>query len=178
MVACDIKTELVAVMVKARDRYPCDDPAARLAAWATMFRCWALVNRAEFQMALANPTLAAASLSSRRDGLGSLPEVNEDGSLNPFAAYFAQLFINLHSQGLIAVPRPEDLDPGLRALIQESAKKRADSFVAALGVGGIGTRWVVQARLGAVIRDRDDRSLRPVRVPTHRLRFGLQHADP
>jgi len=93
MVACDIKTELVAVMVKARDRYPCDDPAARLAAWATMFRCWALVNRAEFQMALANPTLAAASLSSRRDGLGSLPEVNEDGSLNPFAAYFAQLFI-------------------------------------------------------------------------------------
>jgi AcrR family transcriptional regulator len=153
LVARDICTDVVAAMDRARDFYPRDDPAARLAASATMLRCWALANRIEFQMAFANRTLAAASCPTRRKELGLLHEVDDD-SPNPFAAHFAGLFIELHSQGLIAVPTPADLDPGLHALVQESAGKHGDPFVTALGVEGLGTLWLFKlawARLYGVL---------------------------
>lgn len=167
LVARDICTGVVATMEKARDRYPCDDPAARLAASATVLRCWALANRSEFQMAFANPRLADASCL-RRKVLGLLHGVDDDDPTNPFAAsgvddddppnpfatYFARLFIELHSRGLIAVPTPGDLDPGLHALIQQNASKSDDPFVAALGADGLGTLWLFKlawARLCGVL---------------------------
>jgi len=132
LVARDICADVVAAMTRARDHYPCDDPAARLAASATMFRCWALANRTEFQMAFANPTLAAAWRNHRKAA--------ERDAQNPFAAYFAQLFIELHSRGLIAVPRKDEVDPGLHALVDQSTGQ--DPFAEVLGVEGLGTMWL------------------------------------
>lgn len=130
LVARDICADVVDAMTKARDHYPCEDPAARLAASATMFRCWALANRTEFQMAFANPTLADVWRSRRR--------TQERDAQNPFAAYFAQLFIELHSHGLISVPRKDEVDPSLQTLVDQSG----DPFVATLGIEGVGTMWL------------------------------------
>ncbi|WP_156213551.1 TetR/AcrR family transcriptional regulator [Lentzea aerocolonigenes] len=130
LVARDICADVVAAMTRARDHYPCDDPAARLAASATMFRCWALANRVEFQMAFANPTLA--------DVWRNRSKAKDRDAQNPFAAYFAQLFIELHSRGLIAVPRKDDVDPGLQTLVDQSS----DPFTAKLGLEGMGTMWL------------------------------------
>lgn len=141
LVARGICADVVAAMDEARDHYSPEDPAAGLAASATTLRCWALANRTEFWMAFANPTLAATSCPVRRKALKMLPEAGDDSS-NPFAAHFAQLFIELHSQGLIVVPTAEDLNPGLFALIQKSAAQRDNPFYTALGVDGLGTYWL------------------------------------
>lgn len=141
LVAHGICTDVVAAMDKARDHYSRDDPAARLAASATALRCWAMANRIEFRMAFANAKLAAASCPTRRKVLGLLADGDDDAS-DPFAAHFARLFIELHSQGLIVVPTADDLDPGLHALIQKSAAQRDNPFYAALGVDGLGTYWL------------------------------------
>ncbi|MEC3957775.1 hypothetical protein VMT65_32400 [Nocardia sp. CDC153] len=141
LVARAICTDVIAAMAEAGERYSRDDPAARLAASATALRCWALANRTEFLVAFANPTLAAVSCPIRRKALGRLP-AGDDDSPNPFAAYFAQMFIDLHSRGLIVVPTADDLNPRLYALIQKSAAQRDNPFYAALGVEGLGTYWL------------------------------------
>ena len=142
MIARAICTDVVDAMTTARDRYGPDDPPARLAASATMLRCWALANRAEFQMAFANPTLMGAGRPLGDKASGMLPDVYDDDATNPFAAYFAGLFVELHLRGLIVVPTREDLDPALYEIIQKSSSDPGNPFAAALGVDGLGTLWL------------------------------------
>ncbi|MFH5209779.1 TetR/AcrR family transcriptional regulator [Antrihabitans spumae] len=152
LVAHDIYSDVVAAMAKARDYYPPDDPAARLAASATMFRLWALAHRTEFQMAFANPF--AATRSAGTNVFVSFPNVEGEDNANPFADYFAELFVELHSLGLISAPSAEDLDPALSSVIQKGATNSNSPFLASLGVEGVGMGWLFKlawARLYGVL---------------------------
>ncbi|MHA3024325.1 TetR/AcrR family transcriptional regulator [Mycobacterium sp. BMJ-28] len=142
LVARDICGDVIAAMAQACDHYRHDDPAARLAASATTLRCWALANRAEFQMAFANPMLALTPRPVRDRALELLPTEPEDVVSNPFAAHFAELFVALHTLGLIATPPSTDLDPGLRDIIEKNASRGDDPIAAALGAEGMGTLWL------------------------------------
>jgi AcrR family transcriptional regulator len=61
VVAHDIDSETAQLLAEARDRYPQDDPAARIVAACIAFRRWALANREEFSLVFANPLASAYS---------------------------------------------------------------------------------------------------------------------
>jgi AcrR family transcriptional regulator len=128
-----IKRDIVAAMSKASDYYPSDDPAARLAASATMFRIWALENRAEFQMAFASPLDSACSV----DTAYASPEVERVDESRSFAEHFAELFIRLHDQGARFESAAEDLDS---AQVRRPSETCVDPFHVALGAEGLAPR--------------------------------------
>ncbi|MFH5209773.1 TetR/AcrR family transcriptional regulator [Antrihabitans sp. NCIMB 15449] len=134
IVARDIKRDIVSAMSKASDHYPTDDPAARLAASATMFRIWALANRAEFQMAFANPADSTCSIDTADE---PLPEVGPAGASPAFADHFADLFIRLHSQGLPFEAPADDLES---VQTRDPERMSADPFHVALGAEGLAPR--------------------------------------
>lgn len=142
LVSRDICTGVISAMTEECVNYGAGDPAARLAASATVLRCWALANRTEFQMAFANPTLSLTPRPVRDKALEMLPVGLDAVAANPFASYFAELFIALHSRHLITAPPRDQLDPGLRSIIERAVSRGDDPIVDALGAEAVGTLWL------------------------------------
>jgi AcrR family transcriptional regulator len=140
LVASDIYRDVVASMVAARDHYPEDDPAARLAASSTAFRSWALANKTEFQIVFANPLTAPRA--ARSAAVVSVDDEDMADGSKLFADYFAELFLHLHARDLIHIPASSELDPSLLAVIEKNADNPDDPIAAALGPEGVGTLWL------------------------------------
>ncbi len=152
LVARSIYADVVATMTSAGTPYPDDDVPARLAASATAFRSWALAHQGEFRLVFANPL--ASNRLGKPSAVVSAPDAEADDGSKLFSDYFAELFIDLHSRGLITVPSPENLDSSLIELVERSAANSDDPIAVALGREGMGTLWLFKlawARLYGVV---------------------------
>lgn len=152
-VAGDIYVNAVQAMAAASSKYP-DDPPGQLAASATAFREWALANRADFRLVFAS--------NISHNGATPPPLVADEPPPGPageglrgFSDHFAAIFINLCAGDHIKVPEADELDESMQYLVEHSTRDRERELVAALGLAGPGTLWLLKlawARLyGAVL---------------------------
>lgn len=107
LVAASIFDDVVAVVIAARDRYPEDDPAARILCAAVSFRRWALAHRDEFSLIFANPAIAETH---------TLEDFGEPG--RAFGEVFGEMFLRLWQRYEFAIPADEELDPEIRAAME------------------------------------------------------------
>jgi AcrR family transcriptional regulator len=84
------------------ERYPADDPAARLTAGCVAFRTWALTSPREFQLVFANPITEGDT--ARRE----LLTVSNSGH------FFTDLLYELWQRYDYPVPALDELDPAVR----------------------------------------------------------------
>jgi AcrR family transcriptional regulator len=103
-VAADVYDDVVAALEEARERYPSDDPAARITAAATAFRQWAIAHRTEFGLIFTSPLTAGTS-----EGAQICAQAG-----SRFGALFSELFIQVWERFGFAIPSDDQLDPVLR----------------------------------------------------------------
>jgi len=104
IVALAIDSDVAELVTAAADRQPTDDPAARLIAAAVAFRQWALDNRQEFGLVFTNVDV---------DCLMELQASASSGLA------FSALLFALWEDRKFAIPRLDDLDPGLAAILRD-----------------------------------------------------------
>jgi AcrR family transcriptional regulator len=104
IVALAIDADVADRVTAAADRQPADDPAARLIAAAVAFRQWALDNREEFSLVFTNVDVECI--------------VDLQTSASTGMAFSALLFA-LWEERNFPIPRLEDLDPGLAAILRD-----------------------------------------------------------
>jgi AcrR family transcriptional regulator len=115
-IAADIYDDLLAVLEQACDRYPADDPAARITAASAAFRQWALGNRVEFGLVFTNTATSVTTAGQKI--------CVEAGQR--FGALFSELFVELWRRYGFAVPEAEELDPVLRERLSSSEAEHTD----------------------------------------------------
>jgi AcrR family transcriptional regulator len=103
-VAASIYDDLVAELEAARDRYPDDDPAARISAASAAFRQWSLAHRTEFGLIFAN-TLTSVTTDGQK--------LCAEAGIR-FGGLFSDLFIRVWRQVRFPVPADDEIDPGFR----------------------------------------------------------------
>ncbi len=106
MVALAIDADVAERITRASDRQPADDPAARLIAAAVEFRQWALTNREEFALVFTNVDVDC---------------IDELAGSASTGMKFSELLFTLWAARPFPVPRLEDLDPGLAAILEDPA---------------------------------------------------------
>jgi AcrR family transcriptional regulator len=105
LVAFELDKAATAEFAEAAEKYPADDPAARLTAACVGFRRWALQRPREFAMIFANPIVEAET--DRRE----LLTVSTSGH------YFTDLLYQIHEQHGLAYPALDELDPMVREAV-------------------------------------------------------------
>ena len=91
----------------AAERYPADDPAARLTAGCVAFRTWALTRPREFQLVFANP-IAEGDIARRE-----LLTVSTSGH------FFTDLLYEIWERYGFPIPALEELHPTVREAVLE-----------------------------------------------------------
>lgn len=112
LVGVDIHEDLIASMEGARDADPRAGAVPRLLAVSREFRRWALAHPREFRMVFANPMQSPGDPCD-----GPLEEAGER-----MGAVFGELFAELLRTGEMRVPSPDEVDPGLLAVVARSQK--------------------------------------------------------
>jgi AcrR family transcriptional regulator len=107
LVAFELDRAATAEWAAAAERFPEDDPAARLTVACVRFRHWALNRPREFALVFANPIAEADS--QRRE----LLTVSTSGH------YFTDLVWQLWEQKRFAYPALDELDPVIRDAVLE-----------------------------------------------------------
>jgi len=105
LVAFELDKAATAEFAAAAEKYPEDDPAARLTAACVGFRRWALTRPREFAMIFANPIVEVES--DRRE----LLTVATSGH------YFTDLLWQIHERYGFDYPSLDDLDPIVRSAV-------------------------------------------------------------
>ena len=105
LVAFELDKAATATWAEAAERFPEDDPAARLAVACTRFRQWALAKPREFALVFANPVAEADT--ERRDLL----------TLSTSGHYFTDLLWQIWEIYQFPYPALDDLDPVIRASV-------------------------------------------------------------
>ncbi|GAA4086519.1 TetR/AcrR family transcriptional regulator [Nocardioides kongjuensis] len=105
LVAFELDKAATAEWAEAADRFPEDDPAARLAVACARFRQWALAKPREFALVFANPVAEADT--ERRDLL----------TLSTSGHYFTDLLWQIWEIYQYPYPALDDLDPVIRASV-------------------------------------------------------------
>jgi AcrR family transcriptional regulator len=104
IIALAIDADVADRVGAAADQQPADDPAARLIAAAVAFRRWALENRQEFGLVFTNVDVEC------------LVDLQTSASCG---MVFSALLFALWEQRRFPVPRLEDLEPGLAAILRD-----------------------------------------------------------
>jgi AcrR family transcriptional regulator len=104
MIAIAIDAEVGERITRAAEQQPADDPAARLLAAAVAFRRWALENRHEFSLVFTNVDV---------DCIDQLEASASTGMK------FSELLFELWTERSFPIPRHDDLDPGLAAILRD-----------------------------------------------------------
>jgi AcrR family transcriptional regulator len=107
LVAFELDKAATAEFAAAAEKYPADDPAARLTAACVGFRRWALTRPREFAMIFANPIVEVAS--DRRE----LLTVATSGH------YFTDLLWQIHERYGFDYPALDELDPIVRDAVAD-----------------------------------------------------------
>jgi AcrR family transcriptional regulator len=115
-IAADIYDDLVAILEKACDRYPSDDPAARITAASAAFREWALSNRTEFGLVFTNTATSVTTAGQK--------VCIEAGQR--FGALYSELFVDVWRRNRFAVPDVQELDPVLTERLTSRKAEHAD----------------------------------------------------
>lgn len=89
----------------AAERYPAEDPAARLTAGCVAFRSWALTRPREFQLVFANP-VAGGDIARRE-----LLTVSTSGH------FFTDLLYEIWERTGFPIPGLDELDPAVREAV-------------------------------------------------------------
>jgi len=104
IVAIAIDADVAERITQAADRQPADDPAARLLAATVAFRAWALANRQEFSLVFTNVDV---------DCIDQLEASASTGTK------FSELLFAVWMERQFAIPRLDDLDPGLAEILRD-----------------------------------------------------------
>lgn len=107
LVADSIDRDVAQRLAEARDRYPADDPAARIVAAAVQFRGWALSAREEFGLLFTNP-VSAHSIEERDEVSG-----------NQIAEVFRGLFLEVFETYRFPIPSVGELDADVVQALRE-----------------------------------------------------------
>lgn len=107
LVAFELDKAATAEWRAAAERYPADDPAARLTVACVRFRQWALAKPREFALVFANPI--AEGDTHRRE----LLTVSTSGH------YFTDLLWEIWERTRFPYPRLDELDPVIREAVLE-----------------------------------------------------------
>lgn len=107
LVAFEIDRSVTEEFRVAAERYPADDPGARLLAASVAFRRWALAEPREFSLVFANPVTEGACL--RREMLTS----------NTSGHYMNGLLLDLWEQRRFDHPAEDELDPAVAEALRE-----------------------------------------------------------
>jgi AcrR family transcriptional regulator len=107
LVAKDIDDETAALLARARDTQPDDDPAAQIIVAAIVFRRWALAHRQEFGLVFANPLTAHDN--------------PEDMKEQKVGRLFTDLLIKLWLKYDFPVPPLDEIDPAVVATFDDSS---------------------------------------------------------
>ena len=102
LVAFELDKAATQDFVEAAERYPADDPAARLCAACVAFRRWALTRPQEFRLVFANPV--GSEESDRRELL----------TLSTSGHYFTDLLYRIWELYQFPYPALDELDPIVR----------------------------------------------------------------
>jgi len=105
LVAFELDKAATATFRAAADRYPEDDPAARITAGAVAFRTWALTHPREFQLVFSNP-IAEGDMARRE-----LLTVSTSGH------FFTDLLYQLWERYHYPFPSLDELDPAVREAV-------------------------------------------------------------
>jgi AcrR family transcriptional regulator len=112
----ELYDELADTMVAAREAEPPDDAPARLAAVSRAFRAWALAHPAEFGLLFGSPVPGVEV----EPGPAEEPDPAHAAGRR-FGQVFGELVARIYLEQPFPVPAEEDLDPLLRAELQEWA---------------------------------------------------------
>lgn len=104
MIALAIDADVAERVTTAAHQQPADDPAARLIAAAVAFRRWALENRLEFSLVFTNVDVEC---------LVDLQATASTGMA------FSGLLFTLWQERQFPIPRLEELEPGLAAILRD-----------------------------------------------------------
>jgi AcrR family transcriptional regulator len=104
IVALAIDADVAERITRAAERQPADDPAARIVAAAVEFRRWALENRHEFSLVFTNVDVDC------------IDELQSEASTG---LTFSALLFELWAERQVPIPRLDDLDPGLAAILRD-----------------------------------------------------------
>jgi AcrR family transcriptional regulator len=107
LVAFELDKEATVYFAGRAERYPEDDPAARVAAAAVGFRQWALTHPREFQLVFANPI--ASHDTDRRELL----------TLSTSGLYFTDLLYEIWQRYDHPIPALGELPPGIEETVLE-----------------------------------------------------------
>jgi AcrR family transcriptional regulator len=102
LVAFEVDKAATQEFMKAAEKYPADDPAARLCAACVAFRRWALTRPREFALVFANPI--GSDSSERRELL----------TLSTSGHYFTDLLYEIWQRYQFPYPALDELDPIVR----------------------------------------------------------------
>lgn len=102
LVAFELDKAATQDFIAAAEKYPADDPAARLCAACVAFRRWALTRPREFALVFANPIVSEES--DRRELL----------TLSTSGHYFTDLLYQIWELYQFPYPALDDLDPIVR----------------------------------------------------------------
>ncbi len=105
MVAKDIDDETGALLAKARDSQPDDDPAAQIIVASIAFRRWALTHREEFGLVFANPLVGHKDTDEMKEQKVGL--------------LFTDLLIALWRKYDFPVPSLDEIDPAVVATFDD-----------------------------------------------------------
>lgn len=158
LLANAIFINVVHEMVEAGNPYGEEDPAAQIVAAATAFRCWALDNRAEFQLVFVTRSLSGDRTARVESGKPSHPlsrGVTGSGmqGVEMFADYFGGILVRLRKQQPFPVPAPFELDPEFVAVHSHASQGQSD-LAALLGQDALGMVWLFEfawAQLLAIV---------------------------
>ncbi len=128
LVCRSVFTDVVAILVKARDRHPDDDPGAQILASAVAFRHWAISHREEFALLFANPA------TSQEDG--SEP----DEGVQAFAAFFSDIYRRLWERYEFPIPADDALEPEMLASL--TAQREEGLLMCDFPGMPIGLSWI------------------------------------
>lgn len=107
LVAFELDKAATAEWAAAAERFPAEDPAARLAVACTRFRQWALAKPREFALVFANPVAEADT--ERRELL----------TVSTSGRYLTGLLWEIWEQTKFPYPRLDELDPVVREAVLE-----------------------------------------------------------
>ncbi len=105
LVAYELDKAATAGWAAAAERFPEDDPAARLAVACTRFRMWALARPRQFELVFANPI--AAHDTQRRELL----------TLATSGHYLTDLLYQVHERTRFPYPSLDELHPAIREAV-------------------------------------------------------------
>jgi AcrR family transcriptional regulator len=110
----DLYGELTGELEAARDELPEDDLGGRLTAVSRMFRRWSIGHRAEFALLFGSPVPGPADPAHAEY---QQSRAHEAGAR--FGQVFGELVARVYQTRPFPVPAEEDMDPALRAQLQE-----------------------------------------------------------